>query len=420
MSVNFRELIIIWSQSGARDKFEELTALLIRSEFADASRIRIVHGDGGIDVHTNSIDDPCGIDVFQIKFFPDGISKSQKAQIRQSFKSVCDRKDFRTKSWTLCVPINLSTPEKQWFAKWKAKQAKLGIEIRQIWDELQLQTLLYSEKNRHLLEFYFYKRPIRPLKIVKEFTSSVIFGVDDNLPILPTFLDLSSPLASRIREKCNVARPYEETLTGGQPTLAVEVPNDDDDKFKYGVDALQCKILLDLCRFQRGGWSRSWTAGIGIRHETTTPITPEPINKIAGSRILEILGSNRFSKSASLKFTLSYSEIPFPAGTTVQLDQTGSENKVGPYERAVHIEVPGIVRLVFRVTALAASGTGSLPAGLRVLPGFERFCRTFSYMVKAEAELTRSGNHDDLIYDFRQWAEWLFAQIEASNGDKLA
>src|SRR5688500_12931263 len=57
MAVILTVLQLIYGKAGAREKFEELTAHLIRSERPDTERIRIVHGDGGIDAHEGGLSD---------------------------------------------------------------------------------------------------------------------------------------------------------------------------------------------------------------------------------------------------------------------------------------------------------------------------------------------------------------------------
>ncbi len=90
-----------------------------------------------------------------MKFLPNGIGDSQKTQIRDSFNRAHENKDFRMKSWTLCLPIDMSVEEKKWFDNWEKTQMHTGIEIQPVWGVLRLEGLLYQEKNRHLREAFF-------------------------------------------------------------------------------------------------------------------------------------------------------------------------------------------------------------------------------------------------------------------------
>jgi len=164
MAVKLTDLQLIYGAAGARDKFEDLAVHLIRSERPVAEWVRIVRGDGGIDAHEGSLADPAGVDVFQVKFFPTGIGDSQKNQIRDSFNTAHDSKKFKAKSWTLCVPIDLSIDEKEWFDGWQQKQAASGIKVLRPWDATKLEGLLYDLKNRGIKEEFFKEEYLQQIR----------------------------------------------------------------------------------------------------------------------------------------------------------------------------------------------------------------------------------------------------------------
>ncbi len=161
--VSLRHLEILYGVAGAREKFEEMTVHLIHSQHPTAERVRIVRGDGGIDAHDGKLADPAGVDVFQMKYFPDKIEESQRNQIRDSFKRARDNKDFKTKSWTLRLPIDLSTDEKKWFDDWTGKQTDSGIEIRPVWGAFAIERLLMADQNREIRETYFQQEHLQRL-----------------------------------------------------------------------------------------------------------------------------------------------------------------------------------------------------------------------------------------------------------------
>jgi hypothetical protein len=181
MDVKLSHLVLIYGVAGAREKFEELTTQLIHSERPDTDRIRIVHGDGGIDSFAGSLIDPVGVDVYQMKYFPDGIDESQQEQIRNSFRRVRDSKEFKTKSWTLCLPTDMSIPERKWFEEWVKTQKDSGNKIEKPWGALKLESLLFQDKNRHVRESFFkqeYLTDLRSIgsnieKLLHEFTERV-------------------------------------------------------------------------------------------------------------------------------------------------------------------------------------------------------------------------------------------------------
>jgi len=155
LAIKLANLQTLWGMAGAREKFEDMVSQLIHVEKPNSQRIRIVKGDGGLDSFEGELSDSDGIEVFQVKYFPGKIDDAQKGQIRNSFATVRDSIKFKAKSWTLCLPVDMSIEETEWFEGWKAKQADTDIEIRQPWGALHIETLLLQEKNRTIREAFF-------------------------------------------------------------------------------------------------------------------------------------------------------------------------------------------------------------------------------------------------------------------------
>jgi hypothetical protein len=155
MDCKITDLQLIYGVAGARGKFDDLVGRLVKTELGAARRVRVKKGDGGIDVYVGDLNDPAGIDVFQAKFFWQGLGPSQKAQIRNSFRRCARNKKFKTKSWTLCIPVDLSLDEKEWFDNWKAEKSGIGIDIKEPWGGLILESLLDKDENRSVKERYF-------------------------------------------------------------------------------------------------------------------------------------------------------------------------------------------------------------------------------------------------------------------------
>lgn len=70
-------------------------------------------GDGGIDAHEGDLVDPEGVEVYQMKFFPDGLGESQKDQIHGSSNRARENTALKTKSRTLCLPLDVGIEEKK-------------------------------------------------------------------------------------------------------------------------------------------------------------------------------------------------------------------------------------------------------------------------------------------------------------------
>lgn len=109
--------------AGARIRFEDICASLFKKKFRDRNvkTVRVTAGDGGIDIFIGDLG-ISPVEVFQCKFFPQGIEASQKQQIRESFRAVMEATDYDCSSWTLCMPEELSKAEHRWWAEWKEKQ----------------------------------------------------------------------------------------------------------------------------------------------------------------------------------------------------------------------------------------------------------------------------------------------------------
>jgi hypothetical protein len=164
MAVKLADLQLIYGVAGARTKFEDLVAKLIKAEHPKAARIRTKRGDDGIDVYVGEFSDPAGIDVYQCKFFPLSLGKEQQNQIRKSFNRCRKSTKYKTRTWTLCLPIDPSFDEATWFENWRKKQAGCGIKIEDIWGAEELETLLYQSKNVALREAYFKEEHLRQIR----------------------------------------------------------------------------------------------------------------------------------------------------------------------------------------------------------------------------------------------------------------
>src|SRR5258708_21627650 len=157
MSVRFLDLQLIYGVAGAREKFEQLCAQLIRYKFPKTKGIRVHQGDGGIDAYVGEWGESGNLHVFQIKFFPTELGDDQKKQVRESLKSCLANKNFNTVKWTLCLPRDLSQAETTWFTNWKQKAAggNLTSDSIDYWGETELLEVLFKSENRGIKEAFF-------------------------------------------------------------------------------------------------------------------------------------------------------------------------------------------------------------------------------------------------------------------------
>jgi len=110
---------------GARSYFEEICTALLVKKFPEENikSPRVSKGDGGIDIFIGELGNS-KVDIFQCKFFLNRLGASQKQQISASFRTVILAEDFTSRSWTLCLPLQLSKEEHIWWAQWKERQEK--------------------------------------------------------------------------------------------------------------------------------------------------------------------------------------------------------------------------------------------------------------------------------------------------------
>ena len=131
MEMNKDWLVLVqkYDEASARTKFEIICEGLFRklNPKKTVRTIRLNQGDGGIDIFIGEIGiEP--IDVIQCKFFVNGIDESQKSQIRESFKTVIESKEYKAKSWTLCIINILDLQQNKWWSTWKCNvEAKYNL-----------------------------------------------------------------------------------------------------------------------------------------------------------------------------------------------------------------------------------------------------------------------------------------------------
>lgn len=126
------DLIHEYGIEGARSAWEDACCSLIRIQ-RQGERVELVDGaagDGGIDILVGEMGHP--LDVYQCKFFPDGINDAQKEQIRRSYRRAKENPNYELKDWYLCLPKAMSLGEIAWFDHWRAQHARPEHEITNV------------------------------------------------------------------------------------------------------------------------------------------------------------------------------------------------------------------------------------------------------------------------------------------------
>jgi len=177
--IDFNKFIKSWTIEGSRGYFEKFVYefLKIKHKFYESiKKIRPNPGDWGIDIICGNFKD-FNI-IWQCKFFPNKISNVQRGEIRESFKTIINKskeKKFKIYKWILCIPIDFSTGEYEWWNNWKEQKEKLNnIEI----DSLTLSN--FQEKCSDPEYQNFFKLYFREEEILKPHPEAIDLEIDKN------------------------------------------------------------------------------------------------------------------------------------------------------------------------------------------------------------------------------------------------
>ncbi len=145
------------SDEAARTDFHRMLTSLIQVRHPTATEIRPNPGDWGIDTFVGSLVDK--VNIWQSKYFIDGLGDAQKGQVRDSLKSAMAnavKNGYTVESWTLCVPWDLTALERQWWDRkvrdWK--NAYPGT-VFDLWDPPRLRGFLMSPDADHVLQQFY-------------------------------------------------------------------------------------------------------------------------------------------------------------------------------------------------------------------------------------------------------------------------
>ena len=147
------------SIEGARTDFEQMIAQMVDTTLPGVRRVEANPGDWGIDAFIGSLEDGENAAIWQSKLFLDGVSDSQKGQIRESFDAAVTAaadNGYQISSWILCLPCSLDAPATRWWDGWKKRRARdhPGL-IIDLWDDTQLRRRLLSREGEPVRSHYY-------------------------------------------------------------------------------------------------------------------------------------------------------------------------------------------------------------------------------------------------------------------------
>ncbi|MGX7632628.1 restriction endonuclease [Bacillus thuringiensis] len=160
-----RDLKWLWEnqKEGARSKFEEVCYDVYLKEFPDAHvhKVEVTQGDGGVDIFIEELD---GLfTIIQCKYFLGRLDDGRKKNIRESFKRAVEKNEMD--NWILCVPMDFSHGEHNWWRTWRNSQKDKGVTIK-LYDESKLKSLL---KKHDLFDEY-----LNTVRIDEDFVDGIV------------------------------------------------------------------------------------------------------------------------------------------------------------------------------------------------------------------------------------------------------
>lgn len=101
-----------------------MVGLLVRTTTDGAANLVFANpGDWGIDILVGDLHGK--VTVWQTKYFPRGVGRSQLGQIGESFAAALRAAavhGYTLERWVLCIPSSMDGPAIQWWHRWKAEQ----------------------------------------------------------------------------------------------------------------------------------------------------------------------------------------------------------------------------------------------------------------------------------------------------------
>jgi hypothetical protein len=144
MSLSFHHFLNEFGEGGARERFENFVVATVKSVRPTARPVRANPGDWGIDIYVGSLAQG-QVAVWQAKFFLEDFGDSQKAQVREAYRSArkaAVAEDYEVIGWTLCIPQDLDGDAQQWWDDWSAKREDEDGVSMSLWNLAEFRALL--------------------------------------------------------------------------------------------------------------------------------------------------------------------------------------------------------------------------------------------------------------------------------------
>lgn len=292
------QLALIHNEAGARLAFESacLQTLSAKFENENVHGVRLHKGDGGIDIYVGFLGvEP--IDVYQCKFFINGIGDSQKNQIRNSYQTASSNERFELRNWYICLPVDLKIDEARWFDGWCSDQTAPKPQ------RLSPSKLMRWAEETHVADFIFQRKDSQRIEEIISLVRD--FGKDNWSSIVEQAEVDSAKILSRLVER------HAQSLNNAYPLLGNLAA-----KAAHGDRDAICEYTTSLLAYPLAQNMKIWFFNY------LSDFTGEPIlcRFIRRYKILIDLAKNngQFEALSTSNFYIAYSAVISPAAKPIR------------------------------------------------------------------------------------------------------
>lgn len=280
-------------------KFEQFVHAYLNAIFpgADIKAVDGSGGDAGIDCFSGNLGDKPAI--WQAKHFPDRIKPSQQKQILKSIKTAMKHQPIL---WSLCIPIDLRTPEHKWFqdkivAVYGGNDKIKLIQASDFLSELQ--------RNRELRDAFFPENALSSMRDVRKIVTETENKTSQDLGLLTV------EYAQQYLESAMSSDPRLQAVIAVGGTPAMRTPQSQDGlvlsvtegehtvhffaryKTEYNRDPI--KFNVDVSSEHRHGLQRAMESGVAYKIPAGALLKIESSSKLIES----FLGATELSAMAA-------------------------------------------------------------------------------------------------------------------------
>jgi hypothetical protein len=256
---------------------------------------------------------------------------------------------------------------------------------------------------------------LKSSSIESAFATSVVLDTATGAPPFLT-VDANKPeVSDRLSDFLRLGRPA--INQDGKTVVTVQKPDSDSQRFTFCGELIQYYIVRTIQRLQKGGWKAGMIQGISTA-KVTTPMKLSKIHDYPGEIFLSVVAANRFSNSDMEQFEWKHVHFFLPKDTQIKLIHTTASPSDGVEKFIVRLEKPRFFVIDFLVEPLIGTWPGILPKGVSAAAGtVAANNQTYQFKVTMQAKFERITAGNEQTQEYKDWANWLFSNLEERIGD---